>query len=79
MSDTAAARDFGDSFGGGAARIAGQVGLLLGWSPDRFWQATPEELRAVLGAAGSGGAGGDGAGAIDRATISAMMERDRHG
>ena len=62
-----------DLFGEGAARLAGQVGLLFGWSPDRFWRATPAELRAVLEAAGGE------AGAIDRQTISAMMERERHG
>lgn len=62
------------SFGEGAARLAGQVGLLLGWPPARFWHATPAELRAVLGAADNGEAS-----AIDRQTISAMMERDRNG
>ena len=63
-----------DRFGQGAARLSGQVCLLLGWAPDRFWRATPEELHAVLGAAQ-----GSEAGAIDRQTISAMMERERHG
>ena len=33
-----------------AARLAGQAGVLLGWRPDEFWRATPEELAAVIGA-----------------------------
>lgn len=32
-----------------AAELAGAAGALLGWSPDRFWAATPAELAAVLG------------------------------
>lgn len=36
------------TFGEAAARLAGQAGAALGWSPDRFWRATPAELGAVL-------------------------------
>lgn len=37
-------------FAEAAGRLAGLAGLLLGWSPDAFWRATPAELAAVLGA-----------------------------
>jgi len=37
-------------FSDGAARLAGLAGLLLGWRPDEFWNATPAELAAVLAA-----------------------------
>lgn len=33
-----------------AAKLAGMAGAVLGWSPDRFWAATPAELVAVVGA-----------------------------
>ena len=35
-------------FAEGAARLAGLVPRLLGWTPAAFWQATPSELAAVL-------------------------------
>ncbi|WP_225207797.1 phage tail assembly chaperone [Novosphingobium huizhouense] len=63
-------------FAAGAGRLAGRVCLLLDWSPGRFWHATPEELRAVLEAAGGAS---ETTGAIDRRTIDAMMERERNG
>lgn len=37
-------------FADSAARLAGLAGWLLGWSPDRFWAATPDELAAIFGA-----------------------------
>ena len=33
-----------------ARRLAGQAGLLLGWQPDAFWRATPDELETALSA-----------------------------
>lgn len=33
-----------------AALLAGQAGLLLGWRPQDFWAATPEDLAIALGA-----------------------------
>ena len=33
-----------------ARTLSGQAGLLLGWRPDEFWRATPEELETALGA-----------------------------
>jgi uncharacterized phage protein (TIGR02216 family) len=38
------------SFRDGAARLAGIAGAMLGWRPDEFWRATPEELGVILGA-----------------------------
>lgn len=63
-----------ERFGPGAARLSGHVALLLGWPPERFWHATPEELATVLAAAAPSPDGG-----IDRQTINALMERERHG
>ncbi|WP_394663266.1 phage tail assembly chaperone [uncultured Sphingomonas sp.] len=31
-----------------AGRLAGMAGAVLGWSPDRFWRATPAELYGVV-------------------------------
>ncbi len=42
--------DFADTFAARAARLAGQAGLLFGWSPDAFWRATPAELATLAGA-----------------------------
>lgn len=62
-------------FGPQAARLAGQAALLFGWSPDRFWQATPAELATIVTAAAPPVAR-DG---IDRSTLDALMEQDRDG
>ena len=35
-------------FGASAARLSGHAALLLGWTPDTFWSATPEELATIL-------------------------------
>lgn len=35
-------------FAEAAARLAGVAAVLLGWRPDEFWRATPEELAGVL-------------------------------
>jgi uncharacterized phage protein (TIGR02216 family) len=35
-------------FAQAARRLAGLSGVLLGWSPDTFWHATPEELATVI-------------------------------
>ncbi|MBB3877942.1 phage tail assembly chaperone [Sphingomonas pseudosanguinis] len=40
-----------------AGRLAGMAGAMLGWSPDRFWRATPAELRGIVTAM-TGGDGG---------------------
>lgn len=47
-------------FSTAARRLAGLAGALLGWRPDDFWSATPDELAAVLEAlAGSSGGTAD--------------------
>lgn len=57
-----------------AARLAGIAGVLLGWRPDEFWRATPDELASVLAALV--GEDGEAAGAAD---LKRMMERDPDG
>jgi hypothetical protein len=37
-------------FGETALRLAGLAGWHLGWSADQFWNATPAEMEAVIGA-----------------------------
>ena len=59
-------------FGASAAALSGQAALLLGWVPDTFWAATPEELACVLRALRVP----DG-GAIDKGTLDRLMEADR--
>jgi hypothetical protein len=39
-------------FGEAAARLSGAASLLLGWRPEEFWNATPEEFAAALSFAG---------------------------
>lgn len=36
------------TFEASARRLAGFAGAILGWTPDAFWRATPDELAAVL-------------------------------
>ena len=50
------------AFASAAARLAGVMGALAGWSPDAFWTATPTEAAGVLAVlVGQGdGAGGTG-------------------
>lgn len=35
-------------FADAAGRLAGLAGVAFGWSPDRFWAATPAELAALV-------------------------------
>lgn len=37
-------------FADAAKRLAGMAGLMFGWAPDLFWNATPAELSALVGA-----------------------------
>lgn len=60
------------SFAQNARSLAGQAGLLLGWRPDEFWRATPDELadalrplRDMTGAAGA---------PLDRAVLDRLRE-----
>ncbi len=61
------------SFTDNARRLAGQAGLLLGWRPDDFWRATPDELgdafRTLRDLYGDGEAA-----PVDRVTLAALME-----
>lgn len=63
-----------ERFGASAAALSGQAALLLGWLPDTFWAATPEELASVLSAMRMP----DG-GTIDKGTLDRLMEADRGG
>ncbi len=45
------------SFSESAVRLAGVSAMLLGWRPDEYWRATPEELATVLAALAETGAG----------------------
>jgi len=58
------------TFAAAAERLAGWAGAVLGWSPDRFWAATPAELatvaRWVTGASGGGDAAPPDAAALAR-------------
>ena len=60
------------SFSENAARLAGLVPRLLGWSPDAFWSATPAELAAILAPEPS-------AETLARTELETLMERDRDG
>jgi hypothetical protein len=37
------------TFGERAVELASLAASLLGWRPDEFWNATPDELAAALG------------------------------
>jgi len=60
------------SFADLARQLAGQAGLLLGWRPEEFWRATPEELAAALAPLGVMAA--PQAGEIDGATMARLKE-----
>ena len=55
------------SFGAVAIDLLGVMARVFGWRPDEFWTATPADLAAVLGRQ-------EGAGGVDRAALTAMME-----
>lgn len=56
-------------FGEAAARLCNAAGLLLGWRPLEFWNATPAELTLALQPPAMSGE------APDAATIDALRER----
>jgi Phage tail assembly chaperone protein, TAC len=47
------------SFTAAATRLSGLATILLGWTPDQFWAATPAELSAILSALGEMRGGAD--------------------
>nr|WP_221214296.1 phage tail assembly chaperone [Sphingobium fontiphilum] len=49
--------------------MAGVAGLLLGWRPDEYWRATPDELAAVMEAA----RGGEDVAGVDGEALARMM------
>ena len=61
------------AFAASARILAGHSARLLAWTPDIFWNATPEELAASFGGEE------DAANAPTRALIAQMMERDGDG
>ncbi len=63
-----------DRFGPIAARLSGQMALLIGWHPVQFWSATPAELVSVLTAAAPPAGAGP-----SRETINALLERENDG
>lgn len=65
------------SFAQSARRLSGQAGLLLGWRPDEFWAATPDELATALAPLSE--ALGAGEPALDRARLEQLMERHPDG
>jgi hypothetical protein len=60
------------NFADNARRLAGQAGLLLGWRPDEFWRATPDELGDALNALAE--MMPEGAMPPDRATLARLKE-----
>ena len=69
-SATAAPRP-GGSFAEAAVRLAGLSGVLFGWTPEAFWDATPADVAAVLAAWRAD----DEAAGVDRAGLAMMMEQ----
>ena len=59
----------GEGFSAGAVTLAGLSGVLFGWRPDEFWNATPAELAAVLAALA-----GDPPAAADSADLARLKE-----
>ena len=59
-------------FAQAAVMLAGLSARALGWTPDTFWNATPEELAASLGQREPGIA------PPSRAQIAALIERDEN-
>jgi uncharacterized phage protein (TIGR02216 family) len=52
-----------------AARLAGFAAVVLGWSPDAFWRATPAELASVVAVLA-----GDAPQPLGAGDVAALME-----
>ncbi|UIJ45853.1 phage tail assembly chaperone [Sphingomonas cannabina] len=50
-------------------RLAGLAGVLFGWAPDTFWNATPAELGALVAAVA-----GDAPDALGGGELARLME-----
>ena len=46
-------------FGEAAARLSSAASMLIGWTPDQFWTATPAELALALQFPAAGADGPD--------------------
>jgi len=62
-----------DGFTAAALALAASSARTLGWTPETFWNATPEELAACLGMEERADA------PPTRAEIAALIERDADG
>lgn len=62
-------------FGDTAPQWACVAAQFLGWRPNEFWSATPDELALALSDPAKGFTGA----AVSREQITQMMERDTHG
>jgi len=60
-------------FSDAARRLAGAAGALLGWRPEEFWSATPDELAAILEALAGRGGAGEGIGRADLEMLERMF------
>ena len=60
-------------FAAAAMKLAGQAGLLFGWRPAEFWNATPAELGAVVSAMSRDVVGTDD---VERLRLMLGEERD---
>ena len=63
------------SFAASAARLAGLAARALGWTPETFWAATPQDLLNSLGLASDE----DALGADELRSLRALMDEERHG
>lgn len=61
-------------FADGAARLCGQIPRLLGWRPQDFWDATPDELAAIFATFEPAGEV-----PLSRTELDQLLERDRDG
>jgi len=57
-----------------ALRLSGLAGWHLGWSADRFWQATPAEMESIVRVMLGAEEGGAGAAPPSRASIARLQE-----
>lgn len=57
-----------------ALRLSGLAGWHLGWSADRFWQATPAEMESIVRVMLGTEEGGAGAAPPSRASIARLQE-----
>ena len=63
-----------ENFSTSAARLAGLVPLTLGWTPEQFWRATPEELAGLFRSLEAHVIGGATALPLDQSTFAMLKE-----